>query len=80
MPAETWSIGPAGLDFLGRRLRRSMPTSVLEFGCGDSTVYMARVLAEIHSDNKSQVISIEQDAASADECRIRLTAESSRSS
>jgi hypothetical protein len=75
LPAGAWAIGPAELDFLGRRLRRLVPMSVLEFGCGDSTIYMARVLAEVHGDDKTHVISVEQDAAFADECRRRLAAE-----
>src|SRR5947207_1929864 len=72
--SETWTVGPAGLDFLERRLRRLAPSTVLEFGCGDSTLQMARVLADVHGDEDVHVRSVEQDAKFADECRARLAA------
>jgi hypothetical protein len=73
--AETWAVGPAGLDFLCGRLRRLAPAAVLEFGSGDTTVAMARVLAEVHRDADVHVRSVDQDAAFAAECRARLEAE-----
>jgi hypothetical protein len=72
--ADTWAVGPDGLEFLRARLRRLAPSTVLELGCGDSTILMARVLAEIHGDDDVHVISIEQDARFAAECRDRLAA------
>ena len=72
--ADTWAIGPDGLEFLRAQLCRLAPLTVLELGCGDSTILMARVLAEVHGDDKVHVVSIEQDARFAAECRDRLAA------
>jgi tRNA A58 N-methylase Trm61 len=63
------------LDFLAEHVQRLRPSSVLEFGCGASTVRMARVLADVHGDDRVRVFSVEQDAAFAEECRHRLVAE-----
>ena len=72
--SETMALGPAGLDFLGKCLRRSAPSTVLEFGSGDSTIQMARVLADIHGDEDVHVRSVDQDAGFADQSRARLAA------
>jgi hypothetical protein len=62
------------LDFLERFVRRNRPFTVLEFGCGESTSRLARVLAEVHRDDRVHVFSVEQDVGFADECRRTLAA------
>jgi hypothetical protein len=73
--AHTWAVGSEGLEFLTQTLQRLAPSRVLEFGCGDSTIHMARVLAALHGDDDVHVLSVEQDGAVVEECRSRLAAE-----
>jgi hypothetical protein len=72
---EPYSMSDVDLDFLAEYLRRLKPSRVLEFGCGESTVRMARVLADVHGDDHVHVFSVDQDPRFADECRCRLAAE-----
>jgi hypothetical protein len=73
--SEAYSMADVDLALLARCLRRLRPSIVLEFGCGDSTIQTARILAEIHGDDIARLVSVEQDSRFAKECSERLDSE-----
>jgi hypothetical protein len=71
---ETWSIGADGLAFIDQTLRDVAAERVLELGCGDSTLTIARTLADLHADGGGSLLSIEQNEPFAEACRVRVSA------
>ncbi len=60
------SLSARTLNHLGQELRRLKPTTVLEFGCGISTVCLARYLTELHGDALAPyVFAVEEDPSYA---------------
>jgi predicted O-methyltransferase YrrM len=69
---DPWALHPAAVRFLDAEIRRLVPSYVLEFGSGASTVWMASLMRELHGTVSTRVFSIEQDEATATSVRRDL--------
>lgn len=68
-----YSLAVETLDFLETYIRQHMPSLIIEFGSGVSTVCLTQYMREIHGEkDPPYVVSFEQDEAYADVCRQML--------
>jgi predicted O-methyltransferase YrrM len=70
----TWALDVDTLNLLESEIRSKHPKAILEFGCGISTICLARYMYELYQqDDVPRVYSIEQDRDHAQAVTTRLS-------
>ncbi len=69
---DQWGMHPTAVTFLSSQIRRIVPSYVLEFGSGSSTVWIAALMKELHGTDTTRLFSIEQDGSTASSVRRDL--------
>jgi hypothetical protein len=69
----SWTLAGDSMNLLDRMITDTRPQTILEFGSGASTVFLAHVLRELHG-SRARVLSIEEHASEVERTLEQLDA------